>query len=127
MDLKEYIEMGEEKAGSQVALAKFLSMNTATIRKSKNGAQGIPIPICIKLANYINVPEIQVIAASELTTEKKPERRQILEKCLTSLTGIAFAILLSFHSTPSEANLTLHKQNYAQVFEEIYIMSKFKE
>lgn len=112
MNLRDYIEMGEMEAGSQVKLAKFLMMNPANIRNAKRGTQGIPDAMCIKLAKLVEVTEIEVIAASNLVTEKNPERRKIFEGCLATLTSIAFAILLVANSTTSEAKLML--QNNAK-------------
>ena len=107
MNLRDYIEMGEMEAGSQVKLAEFLMMNPANIRNAKRGTQGIPDAMCIKLAKLIGVTEIEVIAASNLVTEKNPERRKIFEGCLATLTSIVFAMLLTTNSSTSEAKLML--------------------
>ena len=108
MNLRDYIEMGEMEAGSQVKLAEFLMMNPANIRNAKRGTQGIPDAMCIKLAKLVRVTEIEVIAASNLVTEKNPERRKIFEGCLATLTSIAFAMLLAANSSTSEAKSMLH-------------------
>jgi predicted patatin/cPLA2 family phospholipase len=107
MNLRDYIEMGEMEAGSQVKLAEFLMMNPANIRNAKRGTQGIPDAMCIKLAKLIGVTEIEVIAASNLVTEKNPERRKIFEGCLATLSSIAFAMLLAVNSSTSEAQSML--------------------
>jgi hypothetical protein len=107
MNLRAYIEMGEMEAGSQVKLAEFLMMNTANIRNAKRGTQGIPDAMCIKLAKLVGVTEIEVIAASNLVTEKNPVRRKIFEGCLATLTSIAFVMLLAANSSTSEAKLML--------------------
>ena len=107
MNLRDYIEMGEMEAGSQVKLAEFLMMNPANIRNAKRGTQGIPDAMCIKLAKLVGVTEIEVIAASNLVTEKNPERRKIFEGCLATLTSVAFAMLLAANSSSSEANSML--------------------
>ena len=85
MNLRDYIEMGEMEAGSQVKLAEYLMMNPANIRNAKRGTQGIPDAMCIKLAKLVGVTEIEIIAASNLVTEKNPERRKIFEGCLVNL------------------------------------------
>ncbi len=107
MNLRDYIEMGEMEAGSQVKLAEFLMMNPANIRNAKRGTQGIPDAMCIKLAKLVGVTEIEVIAASNLVTEKNPERRKIFEGCLATLTSIAFMMLLAANSSTSEAKSML--------------------
>ena len=111
MNLRDYIEMGEMEAGSQVKLAEFLMMNPANIRNAKRGTQGIPDAMCIKLAKLVKVTEIEVIAASNLVTEKNPERRKIFEGCLATLTSIAFAMLLTANSTTSEAKSMLQNNS----------------
>ena len=107
MNLRDYIEMGEMEAGSQVKLAEFLMMNPANIRNAKRGTQGIPDAMCIKLAKRGGVTEIEVIAASNLVTEKNPERRKIFEGCLATLTSIAFVMLMAANSSTSEAKSML--------------------
>jgi len=112
MNLRDYIEMGEMEAGSQVKLAEFLMMNPANIRNAKRGTQGIPDAMCIKLAKLIKVTEIEVIAASNLVTEKNPERRKIFEGCLATLASIiAFAMFLSVNSITYEAKSMLLQNN----------------
>lgn len=115
MNLRDYIEMGEIEAGSQVKLAEFLMMNPANIRNAKRGTQGIPDAMCIKLAKLVGVTEIEVIAASNLVTEKNPERRKIFEGCLVTLTSIAFVMLLAAHPAIAEAKSLLHN-NYITYF-----------
>lgn len=122
MKLRDYIEMGEMEAGSQVKLAEYLKMNPANIRNAKRGAQGIPDAMCIALAKLVKVTEIEIIAASNLVTEKNPERRKIFEGCLATITSIAFSILLSVNSNTSEAKSMLHNNSYTQIISTIYTL-----
>ena len=85
MHLKEYIEMGERAAGSQVKLAKYLEQNDSNMRKMKQDKRGLPDPMCIKLAHLIGLDPLHVIAASNLVTEKSISRRKLLESCLVSV------------------------------------------
>jgi len=111
MELKDYINMGEVEAGTQVKLATILDIKDANIRRSKRGITPLPDPVCIVLANLIKVDPLKVIAASNLVTEKNPKRRKILEGCLATMTSIAFAVLLSVNSITSEAESMLHSNN----------------
>ncbi len=111
MELKDYINMGEVEAGTQVKLATILDIKDANIRRSKRGITPLPDPVCIVLANLIKVDPLKVIAASNLVTEKNPKRRKILEGCLATMTSIAFAVLLSVNSIISEAESMLHSNN----------------
>jgi hypothetical protein len=122
MNLRDYIEMGEMEAGSQVKLAEILMMNPANIRNAKRGTQGIPDAMCIKLAKLVSVTEIEVIAASNLVTEKNPERRKIFEGCLVTLTSIAFAVLLAANPTTSEAKSLLHNNYFMYIIDTIYTL-----
>ncbi len=111
MELKDFINMGEVEAGTQVKLATILDIKDANIRRSKRGITPLPDPVCIVLANLIKVDPLKVIAASNLVTEKNPKRRKILEGCLATMTSIAFAVLLSVNSITSEAESMLHSNN----------------
>lgn len=107
MDMKTYIELGEKKAGKQIELARFLGIRDTTLRLAKSGKMGLPDAICIKLADYIEANPLQVIAASNLVTEKDEERRKIFESCFTRAASIAAAALIlagsSMTSSPAHA------------------------
>lgn len=92
MDMKTYIEIGEKKAGKQIELAKLLNVRDTALRLAKSGKKGLPDAICIKLADYIEVNPLQVIAASNLVTEKDEERRKIFESCFTRAASAIFAL-----------------------------------
>ena len=92
MDMKNYIEMAEKKAGKQIELARILGISDAYIRAAKRGARGLPVDICILLARYIDEDEIKVIAASNLVTEKDEKKRKIFESCFTRAASAIFAL-----------------------------------
>ena len=77
MDLREFIELGIAKYGTATELAKVIGMNANALRDAKSGRQGLPVYACIKLAELIEVTPLEVIAASELVTEKREERRAV--------------------------------------------------
>lgn len=78
MELKTYIERAEKAAGSQKMLAEKLGQSAGKIRQAKAGICGLPVAVCYQIAELIGEDERRVVAASELVTEKKPERRAIL-------------------------------------------------
>lgn len=95
MDMKNYIEKAEKKAGKQTELANILGITTSYIRNVKAGKSGLPVEICIVLADYISEDRLEVIAASNLVTEKDEKKRRILESCFStaaSVTAAAFVI-----------------------------------
>lgn len=95
-NMKTYIEKAEKKAGTQIELAKILNVSDAYIRNAKKGRSGLPDAICIKLADYIGVDRLEVIAASNLVTEKDEERRKIFESCLEKTKHAATATIAAF-------------------------------
>ncbi len=104
MNIKTYIEMGEKKAGKQTELGRILGIKENYLRNAKSGRAGLPDAICIKLADYIEVNPLKVIAASNLVTEKDEERRKIFESCFTRAASVIFALAAvdSFFVYPSE-------------------------
>ena len=69
----------------------------------------MPDAICIKLADYIEVDRLEVIAASNLVTEKDQERRKLFESCFTTAASVIF-LLVTVHyfiPFPSETSTSL--------------------
>ncbi|PXX07431.1 hypothetical protein C8R27_1527 [Nitrosomonas ureae] len=122
MEMKKYIELGEKKAGKQVELARILGVRDSTIRLVKTGHSRLPDALCIKLADYIEVDRLEVIAASNLMTEKNEERRKIFESCFTKVASFTLAIFIfSVISimTPPPANASQQRLSaapHAEVF-----------
>lgn len=77
MDLRNLIEAGSKKAGEQKALASFIDIPEKNLSDAKAGRRGLPDYACIRLANYLGIDPIKVIAASALVTEKNEERRKV--------------------------------------------------
>lgn len=122
MDMKKYIEMGEEKAGNQVKLAKFLNIQPSTLGLVKMGKKSLTAALCLKLAQFIEVDEVKVISASNLIIEKNPERRKIFESYLKGGSKAAsFALIAVFLSvnlimTPTPANASQQTFDMAEEF-----------
>lgn len=110
MEMKTFIEMGEKRAGKQIELARILGIRDTTLRLAKSGKMGLPDAICIKLADYIEANRLEVIAASNLVTEKDEERRKIFKSCFTNAASIAAAALIiagsSMTSSPAHASMS---------------------
>lgn len=96
MELKNYIEKAEKKAGSQKNLSDILGISAGYIRMAKGEKRGFPEAICIKLADYLNEDRLSVIAASGLVTEKDQERRKILESCFQKVASLAAVAIVTF-------------------------------
>ena len=107
MEMKNFIEQAERKAGKQVELAKTLGVTAGYLRAVKAGKKGFSTDMCIVLADYIGADRLEVIAASNLVTEKDERKRKIFESCFStaaSLTIAAFFVTLITIMTPSPAN-----------------------
>ena len=102
MNMKNYIEQAEKKAGKQTELASILGITTSYIRNVKAGKSGLPIETCIVLADYIGADRLEVIAASNLVTEKDEKKRKILESCFSRAASIIIAAsVISILTLPS--------------------------
>jgi hypothetical protein len=119
MELKKLIERAEKAAGSQKALGLILGINPSNLRNAKAGQQGLPVAACYQVAELIGEDERCVIAASELVTEKKPERRAILLPFVRGAMSIVLgAVIFIVTPTPSQATPMLDKSLIT-----LYIMS----
>jgi|CXWL01.1.fsa_nt_gi plasmid maintenance system antidote protein VapI len=93
MKMKTYIEKGEKKAGNLAELAKILEIKANYLSMVKTNKRGLPVEVCIQLAEFIDENELHVIAASNLVTEKDERKRKILESCFRRVAGIAAIVL----------------------------------
>jgi len=91
MKMNEYLEKAQRKAGSQIKLAKILGISDRYIRLVRDGERSLADDICIKLADYIKEDRLEVIAASNLVTEKDEEKRKVFESCFRKVASIAAA------------------------------------
>jgi len=117
MDMKTYIEKAEKKAKTQKELANMLGISASYIRMVKAGQKGFSIDMCIVLADYIKEDRLEVIAASNLVTEKDERKRKILESCfkkVASVTAAACLIGVTSIMTPSPANASQTTVSYHQ-------------
>lgn len=88
--MNEFIEAAEKKAGKKAELAKILKISDGYIRMVKTGRRGFSDDVCIRLADYIGANRLEVIAASNLVTEKDEEKRKIFESCFTTAASVIF-------------------------------------
>jgi len=119
MELKELIEKAEKTAGSQKALGLMIGINPSNLRNAKAGQQGLPNYACVMIADLIGEERITVIAASELVTEKKEERRKVWHPFVARAASVILgSVILNMTPAPSQAAPIL------QVIDStVYIMS----
>lgn len=77
MELRDYIDAAIKVCGTAVELAKHLDQNPTAIRNAKCHQRGLPVFACIQLAQLLEVDPMEVIAASELVTEKNERRKAV--------------------------------------------------
>lgn len=94
-ELKSFIQTGVEKAGTQRKLAETIGILDVNLTMAKNGKRGIPVDACILLADYIKVDRLEVIAASNLVTEKDEKKRRIFESCFKKANSVAASMLIA--------------------------------
>lgn len=109
MDMKNYIEEAEKKAGTQRNLAEILGITTRYINMAKNKERCLSVDTCIVLADYIGADRLEVIVASNLATEKNEKKRRILESCFSvsraaNLTTAALFLGIVSITSPNPAN-----------------------
>lgn len=124
MELRTFIERAEKAAGSQKELGLIIGQSPSHIRSAKAGLQGLPTYACVMIADMIGEADISVIAASELTTEKKENRRRIWEKKLGGLAASLLLCSVTTVVTPKAAEASiLHDFND----QTLYIMSNLRK
>lgn len=114
--MRKYIELGEKKAGSQIKLAEYLGQYDSGLRAVKAGKKGLPDAVCIKLADYIGVDRLEIIAASNLVTEKDEERRKIFESCFTTAASVIFLTSTVGNSDLLSLNTNAFSFAYCYIF-----------
>lgn len=104
MELKEFIERAEKAAGSQKALALRIGQSPSKLRQAKAGICGLPNYACVMIADLIGEERITVIAASELVTEKKEERRKVWHPFVARAASVVLgSVILNMTPAPSQA------------------------
>ena len=121
MDMKKFIEAGREKAGNNKELARILGQKESVISDVKAGKKGLPFPSCILLANLIEVDHIEVVAASNLITEKDERKRKIIESCFKRVASVASIALVTTMLTLPAAK-PVNAENLTIQFQKIFII-----
>ncbi|MEW6563603.1 MAG: YdaS family helix-turn-helix protein [Pseudomonadota bacterium] len=91
MNISEIIEKAADKVGGQKKLAEMLEIHPNNLTNVKRGERGLPAHACAKLAEITGYSFVEVVAASELATEKKEERRKYWESLLKQTTTATLA------------------------------------
>ena len=110
MDLREMIrEATNLLPGGQKELADRIGVLPQQITDAKSGRQKLPNSACGKLGEILGIDRWTVVAASDLVTEKNPERRAYLAPFLNKAAAIlmifAFGLVTLFvTSNPAQAS-----------------------
>jgi DNA-binding transcriptional regulator YdaS (Cro superfamily) len=110
MSLNDYIKAAAARTGGQKQLAELLHQTPSSLTSAKMLRRGLPLDACIKIAQLIDVEPLEVIAASELATEKKEEKRAFWHAFLAGNMQVARMLIASavvcyaLAPAPAEAN-----------------------
>lgn len=94
MELREMIEAAAKVSGDQKKLAKAIGLSPNNITEAKAGRRGLPASACYKLAAILGLDPAVVVAASELVTEKNPEKRAVFAPFVLGVPRTAAAWIL---------------------------------
>lgn len=108
MELRDYIEEGAKKAGSLTALGKLLGQDQRNMTSTKAHRRPLPLDAAVRLADYLETDLRAVIAANELVTEKKEDKRAFWSPFVQHAKAASIALTLSVVTnlvtpTPSQA------------------------
>ena len=110
MELRDLLELGAKKAGSLTALGKILDVSQPNMSHAKAHKARLPADAVVRLSDYLGIELRIVMAANELATEKKEEKRRFWSPFVEHARAATFAIAVtsacvtSFVSpTPAEA------------------------
>lgn len=106
MQLRDYIEEGVAKTGSITGLAAHLGVTANSLTDAKRNQRGLPNHAVYKLAKLTGHTTDSVMAASELTTEKKESNRKFWNSVISHARAAAIlgAVgLVTNFVTPSPA------------------------
>lgn len=117
MELRDYLEIGATKAGSLTALGKILDVSQPNMSHAKAHKAKLPLDAVTRLADYINADLKTLLAANELVTEKKEEKRAYWRPFVEHARAAAIALAMTILSvtgfltpTPAEAAPVLQSQ-----------------
>lgn len=119
MDLKAYITKGIEQAGSLTALAREIGLIRESLQAANAGKRGLPPVACGKLADLVGANRWDVVAASEIITEKDEKKRAYLLPFVLGTSALATETLANAQTNKegwrrgwdSQANLTTTLNN----------------
>lgn len=106
MELRDYIEQGATKAGNLTQLGKLLGQDQRNMTSAKSHRRPLPLDAAVRLADYLETDLRAVIAANELVTEKKEEKRAFwtpfVQHAKAASIALTFSLVTNF-VTPSPA------------------------
>lgn len=110
MELRDLLELGAKKAGSLTALGKILDVSQPNMSHAKAHKARLPADAVVRLSDYLGIDLRIVMAANELATEKKEEKRRFwspfVEHARAAAVLVAIASATNFVTpTPAEASV----------------------
>lgn len=110
MTLTDYMETGVKKATSVAELARVIGTTREHASAAKSMRKPLPLDAAVRLADYIETDLRKVLAANELVTEKKEDKRAFWSH-LAKAASVALALgLVTNFVTPSPAEAAQTQQ-----------------
>jgi len=122
MNLKAMIQIAAREFENQRDLADALGVHPNVLTSAKRGARGLPAFACFRLAEILAIDPVEVIAVSELITEKDEEKRQVFIPFLRHAAGIMGVVVLSNFTAPSPAEAAPLRPIFNYASGMLYIM-----
>ena len=109
MELRDYIDMAAEKAGGITALSKILDMTQPTVSNIRAHRKSLPDVALVTLAEYLQIPEKELIAANNIAMGKHVEFwRPFVEHAKAASIALTLGMSLNFVTpSPAEAGQTV--------------------
>lgn len=112
MELRQMIEAAAKVSGDQKKLAKAIGLSPNNITEAKAGRRGLPASACYQLAAILDLDPAVVVAASELVTEKNPQKRAVFAPFVLELPRKAAAWVMTA-ATAAMIGTTAQSDAYA--------------
>lgn len=97
MELRDYLELGRKKAGTLTALGNLLGLTQPQISTIKAHRKPLPDTALVRLAEFIDVPERELIAANNIAMGKHVDFwRPFVEHARAASLAMALAVVTIF-------------------------------
>ncbi len=102
IEQSDYIEKGIALKGSAAALTRWLDQGDGAMRDARQNKRGLPVYACVSLAKLLDVPPMEVIAASQTVTAKTEERRALFLPFVQAAKNLHLSMIAGLAINPAQ-------------------------